>query len=193
MAVLSNPAHTVLHAAAAATPAGAVLLPAIGNAGKSTVVTGLVRAGLDYLSDEAVAYLPDGRLRPFPKAISLDRGSWPLFPQLAPVDDPADLHGLRWQIPPDRVRSGSIAGPAVPRWIVTPAYQPGATAHLEPLASEDAFTILLEQSFHVGASGRSLEDLARLVERVPCRRLVSGDVDGAVAAVLDLVGASNPE
>jgi hypothetical protein len=187
MAVLSSPPGTVLHAAAAAAPSGAVLLPAVGNAGKSTVVTGLVRAGLDYLSDEAVQYLPDGRVRPFPKAISLDRGSWPLFPELAPTDDPAGLHALRWQIPPDHVRPGSIGDTAVVRWIVSPAYQPGASARLEPLMPEEAFTILLEQSFHVGTATGALDDLARLVERVPCHRLVSGDVDGAVAAVLDLV------
>lgn len=188
LAVLSSTEHTVLHAAGAVAPGGAVLMPAIPNGGKSTLVTGLVRAGLGYLSDEAVPLHADGRLRPFPKAISLDPGSWALFPELAPPPETAELSRSRWQIPPDRVRAGSVAGPAEPRWIVSPQYERGAVAHLEPLAPEDAFALLLEQSFHLGTADGALDGLGRLVEELPCHRLVAGDVDAAVAIVLDLVG-----
>ena len=48
------------------------------ESGKTTLVAGLVLAGLRYLTDEAVAIRPaDGGITPFPKALSVDHGSWP--------------------------------------------------------------------------------------------------------------------
>src|SRR5581483_3244553 len=45
----------LLHAAAVQTHHGAIVFPAASGGGKSTLVAGLVRSGLGYLSDELVA------------------------------------------------------------------------------------------------------------------------------------------
>ena len=67
-----------------------VLLPGVSNAGKSTLVAGLVRAGARYLTDEAACLDHETLVvRPFPKAIALDPGSFPLFEPARPVVDPA--------------------------------------------------------------------------------------------------------
>jgi hypothetical protein len=190
MAVLSCGHDTVFHAAAAADERGAVLLPGESNAGKSTLVTGLVADGLGYLSDEAILLDEHDRAWPYPKAIDLDPGSWPVFPGLTPSEAEGDLHQNRWHIPPDRIRPGSVGAPTAVRAIVSPRYEEGAAPRLEAFAPEEAFALLLEQAFHVGTRPGAIAQVARLVETVPCHRVVSGRLDGAVALVRELLAAA---
>lgn len=189
MAVLSCTEDTVFHAAAATDGRGAVLLPGESNAGKSTLVTGLVAAGLDYLSDEAVLLDRHGRAWPYPKAVDLDPGSWPLFPELTPDAGVAELHRVRWHLPVDDIRQGSVGAATPVRAVLSPRYEEGAPPHLEPFAPEDAFGLLLEQAFHVGNRPGAIDQVARLVETVPCHRVVSGRLDGAVALVREVLGS----
>jgi hypothetical protein len=186
-AVHSLPGMSVLHAGAVARDGVAVVLPAESDAGKSTLVTGLVAAGFDYLSDEAVGLDAGDLLQPYPKAVSLDRGSWPLFPELAPAPRHAELHSARWQIPPERIRPASVSGPVTVAAIVVPRYRAGESTRWEPLEPTDAFALLLEQAFGVAERPDALDQMARLVERVGAQRLVSGSLEGSVAAVCDLV------
>jgi hypothetical protein len=51
----------------------AILLPGRTHAGKSTLVAALVRAGATYYSDEYALIDGDGRVRPYPRALSLRR------------------------------------------------------------------------------------------------------------------------
>jgi hypothetical protein len=91
LAVSSVPDHLVFHAGAVALDGQGVLLPAASNHGKSTLTTALVRSGSSYLTDEAAAIGPDGRIRPFAKAIALEPGSFPLFDDLGPGENIAGL------------------------------------------------------------------------------------------------------
>jgi hypothetical protein len=75
-----------MHAGGVVLDGTGVILPGDMEVGKTTLVTGLLQAGADYLSDEAVGVgLTDTDLRGYAKALSLDPGSWPLFPSLEPV------------------------------------------------------------------------------------------------------------
>lgn len=66
----------VLHAAAAMNPNGEVfLICGRSNAGKSTLVAGLVMSGWSYITDEAVAWDAHGRVRGWCRAVALSRGS----------------------------------------------------------------------------------------------------------------------
>jgi len=186
-AVASVPDSTVLHAGGVVRDGVAVLLPAESNAGKSTLVSGLLAAGFDYLSDEAVALTADDQLLPFPKALGLDRGSWPLFPDLEPPEAFADLHQNRWHVPPNRIRPDSVGRPVELGAIVVPRYREGEATRWEPLAPTDAFVLLLEQAFTVAERPDALAQVARLVLGCGARRLVSGSLEGSVAAVCDLV------
>ena len=63
------------------------------ESGKTTLTTGLVRAGFCYLTDEAVSFdWETGVIEPFPKPLSIDPGSWFLFPELEPPPPPGE-HG----------------------------------------------------------------------------------------------------
>src|SRR5262249_58546343 len=78
-----------IHAGGVALDGTAVALPAAMESGKSTLTAGLVRAGYAYLTDEAVMLdWETSAVIPFPKPISLDPGSWRLFPELAPDAPP---------------------------------------------------------------------------------------------------------
>lgn len=186
LAVEATASQTVLHAAGASWEGSGLLLPARSNAGKSTLITALVEAGLGYLSDEAVVLDERDRLVPFPKAIALDRGSWDLFPQLDPPIAASPLP-RRWHLDPARVRPDSVSGPVPLRLIVVPEYEPGAAPRLEVLAAADAFPLVMEQVFHLGARAGALDQVARLAGERPCFRLVSGDLQGSVEAIRGLV------
>ena len=81
--VASTWTGAVCHAGAVAHEGNGVLFPADPESGKTTLTCGLVRAGFSYLSDEAVAFRPGTSvIEPYPKPLSLDRGSWFLFPDL---------------------------------------------------------------------------------------------------------------
>ena len=191
MVIDADETHTLLHAAGAVAESGGILIPGRMNAGKSTLVTGLVRSGLGYLTDEAVAIDHEsGELLPFQKSIGLDRGSWTVLPEFGPVDGTpeASFQTTRWQVPPDEVRHGAVASRVPLAHIVATRYEADADTTLEELAPADALSILLEQAFGLAPGHDSFESLAELVARTPSHQLVTGNLDEAVAVVRELVG-----
>lgn len=84
------PELVAVHAGVVATARGAIVLPGRSMAGKSTLVRELLARGATYLSDEFALLTPDGRVRPYPRAMTLrtSGGSVRLVPgDAAPVDD----------------------------------------------------------------------------------------------------------
>jgi hypothetical protein len=65
------PDRIFLHAGVVAHAGGALLLPGMSFAGKSTLVAALERAGATHYSDEYALLDPEGLVHPFPKPISL--------------------------------------------------------------------------------------------------------------------------
>jgi hypothetical protein len=181
-----------LHAGGVARDGVGVALPAAMESGKSTLTAALVRAGFAYLSDEAVLLDWDsGVAIPFPKPISLDPGSWALFPDLEPhADLPDDDYKARqWHVPPDEVRSGAVAAGPVPiRYYVFPKYAKGATTELTPLPRAEAVVELAKNTFRFNEQPRRcLDALAAAARGADCYRLAVGDLERAVALVRDLV------
>jgi hypothetical protein len=177
-----------LHAAVAAREGVAVVLPAEMESGKTTLVTGLVRAGLDYLSDEVCAVDPATlRIDAYPKALSIDPGSWEV---LAPVDPhvPDDLaHAMpdQWIVPATAIRDGAIVPTARPGLLVGPRYVAGARTRLEPVRRADAVLHCATSTFEfTDQPDRDLAVLGELAEASHCYRLVVGDLDAAVDLVL---------
>jgi hypothetical protein len=185
-----TPGRLMIHAGAVARDSRAVLLPAVAESGKSTLTAGLVRAGLDYLSDEAGALTADGLVDPYPKSIALDPGSWPLLPDLEP-DLPGELgaYGARqWHIDPNTIRAGAVAGRSTPVLVVSPAYTTGVRTSLDRVSPAEAVRLLAQESFNLRHWGkRGLELLAGIARRAPCYRLRYSSLDAAVDAVLGLV------
>lgn len=176
-----------VHASAVTIDGATVVLPAVMNSGKSTLATALVAAGGGYLTDEAVAIDPGtGLVLPYPKAITLDPGSWTLFADLEPqlVRDLPRLHHAKWYVHPDAVRPGAIAPAAAPSTLVFPVYDPERPTLLEPVAPVDAAAELARHCFNLAAMGQVGVDLiARLASTIPCATLSVHDLDSGVAAL----------
>lgn len=181
--------HVAVHASAATDAAGrAVVLPATMESGKTTLVAGLVRAGLGYLTDEAVAFAADGSIVPFAKPLSVDEGSWGVLADLRPDVDAAvePFVGSQWQVAARDV--GPVAATGRPVVIVTPTYDPTVSVELEPMSAASALLCLAENSFNLPMLGRAGFDVLAEVART-CRayRLRHGDLTAAVAALTDLL------
>jgi hypothetical protein len=170
-----------LHASAVATGAGAIVMPGAMGAGKTTLAAGLVRAGAAYLTDEVVAFAPDGRVRTYPKPLSLGEPPASLAGLWSPSPAAARYLGATGLVPASAV--GAIAPAPVPLVaVVLPQYVAGAETDITPLTAADALAAVGAHTFHLGAPG-TLARLAALLDGVPVVRLSSGDLADAVRAV----------
>ena len=187
--------RVLLHSAGAVGADGrAVILPAAMEAGKTTLVAGLVRAGYAYLSDEAVGIdVESGRVLGYPKPLSVDRGSWSVLPELRPRVEPdvAPFVGVQWQVPASDL--GVVTAWAEAAIVVVPHYRSGGGAEVSALNPAETLVGLAENSFNLHRFGRrGFATLATLARRYPGYRLVHGDLDQAVAAIGSLVGVNAP-
>lgn len=83
------PDLVAVHSGVVAIEGRAVLLPGSSMAGKSTLVRALLEAGATYLSDEFALLTDDGRVRPYPRRMTIRTPSGSerhVPPQAAPVD-----------------------------------------------------------------------------------------------------------
>jgi hypothetical protein len=186
----------VLHAAGGVVGSSAVLLPGEPGSGKSTLVAALVERGWGYASDEAVGVGPSLEIVGYPKRLSLEIGSWPLFTGLAGLESAAhagfDPSRVRWvdarQLHPDAL--AWMRAPTAPSLVlgVAPRYRAGAPLDLVRLEPLDAMTELLANDVNlptVGAPG--LETLRRIATEVPFYRMEHGGLDQAVPALHQLL------
>lgn len=179
----------VLHAAAVAVSGRALVIPAQPGAGKSTLCAALVAAGADYLTDEAVPLLPDGRALPYPKPIVVGSGSFPVLEAWAGTSpalgrhpasvwwlDPADLNRARW------------CEPVTIGWVIAARYGPGQPLELKPMSAAATTATMASNAFNLPRFGRTgLEQLADLSRHVSGFELQHGDAARAADAVLHLV------
>lgn len=193
-AAASLPGASVrLHAAAAERDGAAILIPGPSGAGKTTLVARLLQSGLRYLADEVVAVESTSLVvLPYPKPLSVESGA---FRSLGDVDgvEPASDTFRDPATPPDSVwlRPLAVGCPSPAALVVAPGYRPGSRTEVEPVRSADALVLLAESSFDLPARGESgLRILAAMAERVPCYRLIFGDLDAAVDMVIELLDRS---
>lgn len=192
-AVARTPGLVRVHAAVASLDGTAVMLPAPMESGKTTLVAGLVRSGLDYLSDEIAALDPATlTVRAYPKALSVDPGSWTALADLEPRVDPAVAGWLpeQWQLPATAIRQDAVAEVAQPRVVVFPRYEPGAATQLDRLPRAEAVVRLVQSTFRFEEEPhRDLEALGRLARDCECYELVMSDLETACALVLETLSS----
>lgn len=184
----SSVRHVVLHAAAATRAGITLILPGDQERGKTTTVAGLLREGYDYVTDEAVAINPRTLcITPFPKALSLDDGSWPLFPECRPVTAPFETR--QWQVPAESLGSRSLRCVVrPPRIIVFPHFVAGSATRSLTLSKSEAVRELAQATFHFeDQPARNLHTLGALVRSATAARLRIGSLDEAVLAIERLV------
>ena len=176
--------NLVVHAAAAARDGATVLLPAAPESGKTTTVAGLVAsAGFGYLSDEAV--MIDGATlipHPYPKPLSIDRGSWDVLAGLRPSHH--DVVTGQWQVPASAIRPDAVASAAPIRFVVEPAYDSAADTRLEQVSRAAMLVRLADSTFNFQEAPQSnLAVLARVLDRADCYRLPISDLDEGVRLI----------
>lgn len=172
----------VIHAGVVARDGYAIVMPGAPNAGKSTLTASLVLAGFEYLSDEAaVVNLERIVVEPFPRALSLDPGSFPLLPELRPrtTDELSVLVKDQWFILPDRRGAPSPVG-----LVVVPHLVPGEPSRLEPMTRSDALETMVAHAFNLRKHGKAgFRALAAMVRSAGCHRLLLGDLTSATQAL----------
>lgn len=187
--------HVTLHAGVVARQGEALLLPADMEAGKTTLVAGLLKLGFEYLSDEAAPIDPSTyHVQPFPKPLSLDKGSWHLFPECKPLlpGTTDDYASDQWQVGP-RAFGATAAPHGLPvRLVVFPRYVAGAATELRPIRPVEALIRLLKQTFGLRDQlERNLDTLGSLAERTQQFELTMGALDSACDLVEDVVGLTS--
>jgi hypothetical protein len=184
-----------LHAGAVSWRGAGVVLPGTTGSGKTTLVTGLIRAGFSYLSDEAALIDPQTRwLQPFPKSLTLRPESLRLLPELTERLSPelAWNTRLRYDLPVEAVRSNAVGGPCNVRYVITPRFVRGSKSRLAPISRAETLVYLSENAFNLHLfARRGLAALADVVRRAECFQMQVGDLESAVDAVKTLVAANH--
>jgi hypothetical protein len=169
----------------------ACVLPADPESGKTTLTTGLIRAGYSYLTDEAVSFdWETGEIEPYPKPLSIDPGSQFLFPELAPPLPPGSKGEIdgQWQVPPSSIRADAVGGPCRAEFVVFPKYEEDATTSIEAMARAEALVEFTKNTFHFrDHARRALDSLARVIRGVDCYRLTVGNLDAACDLIDELM------
>jgi len=188
---LDNSEHLILHAGGVVGDGVGVVFPGAMDAGKTTLAAGLVRSGLGYLTDEGVAIDRHTlRIHPYPKPLSIERGAWPLFPELEPNADLATeaYKDDQWQVPPTDIRPDALGPSSSIDVIVFPERVPGGDTVLEPLGRAEALIELAKNTYRFNVQERAaLDVLAEVVRPAECYRLTNGNLDAAVTAITGLI------
>jgi hypothetical protein len=183
----------LIHAGSLLTPDGqGVLLPAVSGSGKSTLVTALVEAGFGYLSDEVAAIDPvTGMVHAYPRALNLKLGSLGLFPRLeAARRRKSSFESNHRFVRPEELREDCVVASTSVRFVIAPRYQRGAETRLVQLTRAAATALLWNNCMNLAASrAQPLPLLASLTRRARTYRLVSGDLEQAVRAVVGVTGS----
>jgi hypothetical protein len=189
--VAESDRYLLLHAAAGASNGSAILFPAPMDSGKTTLIAGLLRRGLGYLTDEAAAIDPATLdVDPYPKPLSIELGSWELFNDLRPQLDDRFIRFAdeQWHVVPDAVRPGTVAGPCRPRLVVSPRYEPGAKTTIERISRAEGVLLLAENAFNFAShKAEGLNTLAAIVRQCECYRLTMGSLEDACDEVMNVV------
>ncbi len=180
--------YLLIHASVVSRNGLAAILPAKPGSGKSTLAGLLCMSGWRLLSDEfGLLRLDDGRLDPIPRPFSLKgtsieavRSVAPAMETTATFQHPEDGPMVLVRPPADSVAARTE--PAVPRWVVFPSYQPGASISTDPMSRADAFFEIQDDTFNYFVlGGAGFDALANLVESVRCVRLTYSRTDEALA------------
>ena len=165
-----------------------ILLPARSGAGKSSLTAALTIAGYRYYSDEFAPVDPvTRRVHPFPKALTLKVGSFPLFPQLEPPVDASARDSEHWHISPAQLGSPRVSVPGRVALVVMPRYLPGADTEVRPLSRGQVLHELLEHTLNRQIYGRrALTVLTDVVRDCSGYAVEYSCLDSAVAAVRGL-------
>lgn len=183
----------VMHAGGVSDGGVVLGLPGAPGAGKTTLVAGLLRRRLGYVTDEALAVDPATlEVVAYPKPLSMKAGAAELFPELvaAGVLPVGPLgHGERQVAPGDLSARVAMCGQPIGVFVFPRRGADGAS-RLERLSRAEAIVDAAHQTFGFAEQARTrLDLLAEIVRGAECWRLTIGSLDSAVDALGELIGA----
>jgi hypothetical protein len=130
-----------IHAAAVATPSGALLMPGEKGSGKSTMSLWLTRCGYTFLGDDVIWIDPTtSTVEAHPKAAAIKAGAFPLFDEVETYE--SHTRGPLRYFAPDRRAIDLNAQHEVAR-IWFPRYAPDAECGNYPLHPEETLIYLV--------------------------------------------------
>ena len=178
-----------LHAGVVGDETGCILLPAASGSGKSVLTLALMRAGLDYFSDEVALIQPGSfAVTPFPLMGCIKTPARHLFAgaEALPVHTRLDGKLVSYHLPPGRIAPADIAHPV--RMIVFPHYTAGSTGDLQPISRAEALEIMFGQCLDKGPH-LTVADMQGLVEGLRDARSFSLRHDDLDTATRNIIAA----
>ena len=187
---LGQKSWLLLHAATVERDGRALILTGESGAGKSTLAAMLGERGWRLMGDEfALLGLDDGRLRPFPRAVSLKNGAIRVMEEeVDPERFGPRLEGTpKGEIRHLRPNARALAAmdqPAAPALILFPRF--GEAAAVRPVGEAEIFMRLTQASTnYVALGGAGFDALTHLVAACPAAAVDYPDA----ATALELVDA----
>ncbi|HVJ95547.1 MAG TPA: hypothetical protein VNC41_01800 [Acidimicrobiia bacterium] len=171
----------VLHASAAASSAGSVLLLGPSGAGKTTLAAALTARGWRYVGDEALGLDEAATyLVANPKPFKFDAGSCGVL-GLAPPEGPDDEVIVAPEQLGNAVQPGPVERPVA---VIEVEYCQGATNSIVRCSRPETAEMLAGQCFNFARWGsRGLDAVVQAARVVPGYRLRFADLAGATAAI----------
>jgi HprK-related kinase A len=171
----------LLHAASVERDGRALLMTGHSGAGKSTLAALLGERGWRFMGDEfALLDLDDGRLHPFPRAVSLKNESLGLFDgveadRLGPVLTGTPKGTIR-HLRPNSEAIARMDEPAGPVLILFPRFGRELEPAVRDVGAAEAYMRLTQASTNYVALGeRGFDSLTRLVGSVPSKAIDYAD------------------
>jgi hypothetical protein len=165
-------------------------MPGRPDAGKTTLVAGLVRAGFAYLSDEAAVFDPgSGRFHAFPRPLGMGVSAVDLFPGLERRLPPElrSTDRMTRHVPATAIRPRSVGRSCRVGVVVVPEYRDRAATTLSRIGRAETLVLLSGSAFDAERFALlGLRPMAREIARADCYRLRTGDLGDAVRAVTSL-------
>lgn len=186
--------YLLLHAGVVERGGRAIVMPAMPGSGKSTLTAALTLRGFRLLSDEfGVVRLDDARLLPMLRPLALKNASIEVIERFAPdavigPRFPNTHKGTVAHLAPLASHFDARNVPARAALVVFPRYDATAAVELLPVPRARAFARLAVNSFNYQTLGpEGFDALATIVQQSACWQLRYGDLEGAVAALGDLL------
>jgi hypothetical protein len=163
-----------IHAGAVLIDGHGLLLPGRTHAGKSSLVAELLRRGARYFSDEYALIDSAGRVHAYPRPLLIRNGG----PRQSPVL-------------PEECNSSVVDAPAPVRWILSLAFERGASWSVKEIPQSTALFGLLQNTPHALENAPGMvPSFERAVADAVCLAGRRGEAAEAAERILHLVDSS---
>ena len=150
----------------------ALLLPGVSHAGKSSLVSELLRRGATYFSDEYALIDSEGRVHPYPRPLLVRNGCPEQLPML-----------------PGECNAPVGNAPAQVSWILAIQYLHACTWTVAPISQSEALLTLLRNTPHFLAESPDMVDIfKRAVSGAICYGGQRSEAADAADQIMQLVG-----